>query len=194
MYLVLDTETTGVRGDVRLVQLAWQGFNAQRVQISLNNVLIRPEGFVIPPDATAVHGITTEHALRWGVDLADALADLRTEITAVIEPARILVGHNLTYDLRVLEGEYRRLHLPSPFDGLPRLDTMLTTVELCAIPRSMGSGYKWPKLTELYFVLFDEEFPAHDAGADVAACARCLWELQARGVIELPEGSQAVAA
>jgi len=77
---------------------------------------------------------------------------------------------------------------------LPRLDTMLTTVELCAIPRSMGSGYKWPKLTELYFVLFDEEFPAHDAGADVAACARCLWELQARGVIELPEGSQAVAA
>ena len=193
MYLVLDTETTGVKGDVRLVQLAWQGFNAQRVQVALQNTLIRPAGFRIPPDATAVHGITTEYALQWGMGLAEALEQLSAEIANPLGPAHVLVGHNLTYDLRVLEGEYRRLHLPSPFDGLPRLDTMLTTVELCAIPRDMG-GWKWPKLQELYFVLFDEDFPAHDAGADVAACARCLWELQDRRVIELPVGSQAVAA
>ena len=193
MYLVLDTETTGVKGDVRLVQLAWQGFNPARVQVSAQNVLIRPEGFRIPPEATAVHGITTEQALEWGIDLAEALEQLSAEIANPLGPARVLVGHNLAFDLRVLEGEYKRLRMLAPFNGLPRIDTMLATVELCAIPRDLG-GYKWPKLQELYFVLFDDEFPAHDAGADVAACARCLWELQGRGIIELPEGSQAVAA
>jgi hypothetical protein len=54
--------------------------------------------------------------------------------------------------------------------------------EYCALPRKNG-GYKPPKLIELHEILFGESFVgAHDAAADVRACARCFFELKKRGV------------
>lgn len=69
--------------------------------------------------------------------------------------------------------------------GKPRICTMLESVYHCKIPFGYKKGYKWPKLTELYKTLFNEEFEgAHGALADIEATAKCFFELKKLGVIK----------
>jgi DNA polymerase III epsilon subunit-like protein len=187
MFLVLDTETTGVTASARLVQLAWRLYDRDRELVDADTSLIAPVGFVIPPEATAVHGITTEKARADGVRLVWALERLQDAAIS----AHILVAHNLAFDVRVLEYESRRLGRYPHVLLLKRIDTMRATTQFCAIESpNLLRGYKWPKLIELHHKLFETDFEAHDAGADADACARCLWALIDRGVIALPQGSQ----
>jgi DNA polymerase-3 subunit alpha len=69
MFLILDTETTGLPdkydapvSDVdnwpRLVQLAWQLFDDKGELIGSEDYIIRPEGFTIPFSAQKIHGIS----------------------------------------------------------------------------------------------------------------------------------------
>jgi hypothetical protein len=54
---------------------------------------------------------------------------------------------------------------------------MEKTTNFCAIQGPYG--YKWPKLSELYFKLFQSNFEeAHNAAADIKATAKCFWELK----------------
>ncbi|MBC7525895.1 MAG: 3'-5' exonuclease, partial [Flavobacterium sp.] len=56
------------------------------------------------------------------------------------------------------------------------------TTNFCAIPGPYG--YKWPKLSELHYKLFQTGFEeAHNAAADIQATAKCFWELKRMGKI-----------
>ena len=58
---------------------------------------------------------------------------------------------------------------------------MLSTVDFCKIPGRFKGQFKWPKLQELYFKLFNGNFEdAHDAMGDVNALVMCFWELRRR--------------
>ena len=84
MFLVFDTETTGLPkienapvSDVdnwpRLVQLSWQLHDALGALVEYHNYIVKPDGFVIPIDAKMVHGISTEHAMKYGKPLNEVL-------------------------------------------------------------------------------------------------------------------------
>uniref|UniRef100_UPI0035C670C3 exonuclease domain-containing protein n=1 Tax=Serratia quinivorans TaxID=137545 RepID=UPI0035C670C3 len=72
-----DTETTGLPNwkvpsdspeQPHLVQLAGVLSNAETgEEIQSMNVIIKPDGWEIPEEVTAVHGITTEYALEHGI-------------------------------------------------------------------------------------------------------------------------------
>lgn len=75
MYLFFDTETTGlpknwkasvtdVNNWPRLVQLAYLFYDKNGAKISGGDYIIKPVGFTIPADASRIHGITTERAIR----------------------------------------------------------------------------------------------------------------------------------
>ncbi len=54
---------------------------------------------------------------------------------------------------------------------------MERTTNFCAIDGPYG--YKWPKLSELHFKLFNTGFEeAHNAAVDIKATAKCFWELK----------------
>ena len=70
MYLFFDTETTGLpkrwnapvtdlENWPRLVQLAWIMYDDRGNMLESRDVIVKPEGFTIPPEASRVHGITT---------------------------------------------------------------------------------------------------------------------------------------
>ena len=60
---------------------------------------------------------------------------------------------------------------------------MQATIDYCGIPFPDGNGYKFPRLEELYEVLFKQQMKdAHNALADVEACAKCFFELMERGI------------
>ncbi|MCL2877218.1 MAG: 3'-5' exonuclease [Acidobacteria bacterium] len=191
MYLVIDCETTGLPKDrnapirdvdnwPRVIQLAWALYDETRTALETVGCLIRPEGFVVPDDVQRIHNITTERALSEGKELAETLRAL----ASAAAKAKVLIAHNLDFDMSVIAAEYLRFGLDPPFGGKKRICTMRQSAEFCAI--AGRRGFKWPKLSQLHQKLFGSDFEeAHDAGADVAACARCFFALIDRGVISV---------
>lgn len=190
MFLFFDTETTGLPrmwnapvSDTdnwpRMVQLAWLVLNDWGQEISSGNRIIKPEGFLIPEDVSRIHGITTEIAKNEGIPLDQVLL----EFVKDLQKSEILVGHNISFDEKILGAEFYRRGVINDFFDRPKICTMQGSAKYCRIDNGRG-GYKWPKLMELHEKLFDEAFDnAHDALADVKATARCFFELRQRGVL-----------
>ena len=191
MYLIVDCETSGLPtnwrapvSDVanwpRAIQVAWALFDAQKARLLASARIVRPEGFTIPADAVRVHGITTERARAEGRPISDVLGDL----TAAAASAQVFVAHNASFDASVIGAEYLRLGLKPPFGAETMICTMRQSADYLRIPGPYG--YKWPTLDELHRALFGTGFSgAHDAAADVEACADCFFELVKRGVIRV---------
>ncbi|KAF0125398.1 MAG: DNA polymerase III subunit epsilon [Elusimicrobia bacterium] len=189
-YLFFDTETTGLPRrwgapltDLdnwpRLVQLAYMAYDAEGNRLAAADTLVKPVGFTIPEEASRVHGITTERALKDGRDLLVVLNEFR----ALLDRTKYLIAHNMGYDEKIIGAEFLRVGMTDIPASIVKICTMHSTTEYCEIPGNRG--YKWPKLMELHHKLFAADFEgAHDASADVAATAKCFWELKKRGVIK----------
>ena len=189
MYLFFDTETTGLPKNYkapvtnisnwpRLVQLAWQVYGENSQLIDSQDFIIKPEGFVIAKEASNVHRITTEKAINEGHDLEMVLNLFNSQISK----ASVLIAHNMNFDEKIVGAEFIRKDIENQLFKKKRICTMLASVDYCKIDGYYG--YKWPKLEELYFKLFRENFEdAHDASVDIAATAKCFWELKKLGVL-----------
>tara|TARA_B110000046_G_scaffold164014_1_gene179297 strand:- start:663 stop:2858 length:2196 start_codon:yes stop_codon:yes gene_type:complete len=190
--LFFDTETTGLPKNwkapvhqlnnwPRLVQIAWQVYNSNGDLLEEHEHVIKPVGFIISSEAIAVHKITTEKALETGVDLLTILKAFSSSVNG----CGLLVAHNYSYDYNIMGSELLRNGLENSLYEKEHICTMNASTEFCKIPGPYGS--KWPKLEELYDILFSESFNAHDALDDIRATARCFWELEMRGIIFLPK-------
>lgn len=192
MILFFDTETTGKAKDwnasldnldnwPRLVQLGFLLYDYNGNELGKGNYLIRPNGFTIPNEATAVHGITTEMATKNGLPL-----ELVNRIFYyLLKFSDCLVAHNFQYDAAVVGAEFIRGTIPNILQQKRTICTMQASMDVCKLPGKYGD-YKWPSLKELHTHLFGHEFEgAHDAFSDIQATAKCFWELKSRGVIEL---------
>jgi DNA polymerase-3 subunit epsilon len=185
MYLFFDTETTGLSGTSdRIVQIAWVLTDAVGNVLAEESHIIKPVGFSIPSGATAIHGITTERAIRDGRPAREVLLALEKNAPST----RCLVAHNMTFDLKFLRMEYENIQRTFPFPSTPMFCTMKQTTALCALPKLSGApGAKWPKLQELHWHLFHRHFDGdHDALADAKACMRCFFELKRQELIVAP--------
>lgn len=192
MYLIFDTETTGIPHNKtapitdldnwpRLVQLAWQLHDAKGKLLSCQNLLIRPDGFDIPYKAEQIHGISTKRALDDGQPLKTVLE----LFVADLHRTALLVGHNIEFDINILGAEFIRQQLDhAPLLDLGKVDTGVVSTDFCQLTGGIGGRLKMPRLTELHEKLFGKDFgDAHDASYDVAATARCYFGLLERKVI-----------
>lgn len=191
MYLFFDTETTGLPKNwkapvndlnnwPRMVQLAWEAYDAQGNLLDRNNHLIKPVGYKIPADATKIHGITTERALAGGENLAEVLGTFEQQL----KTAMVLVAHNIEFDEKIVGAELLRNNFAIGLLNKKRLCTMKTkqVIDYCRLAGPYG--YKWPSLAELHKKLFKTTFTeAHNAAADIAITAKCFWELRRLGVL-----------
>ncbi|MDC1109051.1 3'-5' exonuclease, partial [Flavobacteriaceae bacterium] len=186
MYLIFDTETTGLPKkwnapvtDIdnwpRCVQLAWQVHDKLGNCIDNKDFLIKPDGYNIPYDSEKIHGISTELAEEDGYNLLDVLK----QFNEAVKESKFVIGHNVKFDLNIMGCEFHRANLQNNLDVANILDTCYEkTALLCMIPGGRGGKYKFPTLTELHSFLFSKPFAeAHNATADVEATARCFLEL-----------------
>ncbi|MDF1498037.1 MAG: 3'-5' exonuclease [Patescibacteria group bacterium] len=190
MYLFFDTETTGLpkKWDVpakdlenwpRLVQIAWIYLDENGNEISSESKIIKPEGFIIPEESSKIHGITTQIALKKGVDLKKILL----KYLEMTNKSKYLVAHNMSFDEKIIEAEFIRKKISNSLFQPKKICTKEIATEFCQIPGAYG--FKWPTLSELHNKLFGNDFEdAHDALVDVKACARCFFELKKKSVIE----------
>jgi DNA polymerase III epsilon subunit-like protein len=195
MILFFDTETTGLPKNwkapvtdlnnwPRLVQLAYLVYDFDGTLIHSCNEIVKPNGFTIPLDASNIHGITTEIANQRGSNITDVF-----EIFLIhLKRAKVIVAHNMAYDVKIIGSELIRLGLDNILDSKEKICTMESTVDLCKIDGPYG--YKWPKLEELHRFLFNHDFDgAHDALADIQATAKCFWELKKQKIVEVTNRS-----
>lgn len=193
MYLIFDTETTGIPHNKtapltdlenwpRLVQIAWQLHDAHGKLLTQHNCLIKPDGFDIPFKAEQVHGISTKRANEEGIPLAEVLKSLQKDL----ESTQLLVGHNIEFDINIIGAELIRQSIdPEPFLAIQRLDTGIASTEFCQLQGGIGGKLKMPRLSELHEKLFGEDFiDAHDASYDVDATARSFFGLIKKRVVD----------
>lgn len=191
MYLVFDTETTGLPQNFnaplsdtdnwpRMVQIAWQLHDDMGNLIENQDYIIKPEGYDIPFNASRIHGITTKLAHEEGRDLEEVL----NEFNEVLKKAKFGVGQNVEFDYKIIGAEFFRKNIENQLQELPKADTMHLATDFTAIPSGKGGKFKSPKLEEIYEKLYGEKFDeAHNAAADVNATAQVFFELMRVGVI-----------
>jgi DNA polymerase III epsilon subunit-like protein len=200
LLLLFDTETTGLprfergygRGfpdpmaktanynGCRVVSLAWMVVRqADHVVLREASGLVRPEGFAIPAEAQAVHGISTAHALAAGEPF-DAVA---ARFVADLRECGAVGGHNVDFDVHVLGAEFARRGRAREREGPCNAYTSFALPALIGLPRvcTMALGKRHlgqarnPKLSVLYETIFGRPLDgAHDAFVDTLACYRCL--------------------
>ncbi|CAA7193688.1 DNA polymerase III subunit alpha [Chryseobacterium potabilaquae] len=191
MYLIFDTETTGLPKNFnaplsdsenwpRMVQIAWQLHDDNGTLIENQDFIIKPEGYDIPFNAARIHGITTKIANDEGRDLQEVLE----EFSKVIDKVRVVSGHNVEFDYNIVGAEFYRKTIKDNLQEKPKADTMILGTNFCQLGGGKGGRFKPPKLEELYEKLYGNKFDeAHNAAADVNATAQVFFEMMRIGVI-----------
>ncbi len=192
MYLIFDTETTGLPLNwkapltnfsnwPRMVQLAWQIHDINGKLVKTQDYIIKPNGFDIPFNAEKIHGISTDRANKEGVEIIEVL----NIFLADIRDSQFIIGHNILFDKNIVGCELLRSDMLNILDDIKYIDTKDESTNFCKIPGGKGGSFKWPSLTELHLKLFGEDFSdAHNAAADVDATARSFLELLRIGEIK----------
>ena len=215
--MVFDTETTGLPDRVpgaiwgspseywpytmndkyenaRIVSIAWAFIhNYNKTSLASKDIseYIRyPEGFIEIP-TTAIHGISFDQAQTKGIPMVDILE--KCGLADAILDCDYLIGHNVMFDVHILQNELYRLGSDKSMECALKIDKMKAlgrTIctgeigkEICQIEYKSRSGkdtnrikkFKMPKLKELHNHLMGAEHEyQHSASGDVRAVLNCL--------------------
>jgi DNA polymerase-3 subunit epsilon len=173
--LMYDTETTGLPnwktpsgGDDQphMVQIGALLVNAETKEIIKElDVIIKPDGWVIPQETIDVHGITNEHAAEVGIPEKEAIQMLLDMHTSYLGCER--VAYNKTFDQRIV-----RIGLKRFFDEPTQEKWAIKEDHHCAMRMAQkAAGIKSLKLVDAYKHFTGEEMEgAHNAMADTKGC------------------------
>lgn len=189
-----DTETSGLPDfkagpesstQPRVIQIAGIQSDENGNVLNQVNLIINPEqeGFVIPEQASNVHGITTENMNKDGIPSRIGIP----VFMKMFNTSDLVVAHNISFDNFLMRSECLKLGLEK--NDVAKFCTMKSSTNIVKIPpteKMVAAGFtnfKSPNLQEAHKFFFGESFEgAHDAFADVKACMRVYFELKRRGV------------
>ena len=192
MYLVFDTTPLSMPKNwkalaeetyawPRMIHLAWEHFDADSNIIKSQNILIKPDGYEIPYEGTAKHGVDHDEAVAKGLSVLEVLE----KFSEAVKASEYVIAHNLTFNERIIGAEYIRQNLPNPLISSDNYCLMREATYYCKIPSKTG-GYKWPSLSELFKKCFGTGYEgANHADQDVRAAAMCFFKLLEIDMIEL---------
>jgi DNA polymerase III subunit epsilon len=180
-FLVLDTETTGFPlknlkataknifnwNTCRIVQIAWEVYAniESEAPITRKCYMIRPNGFTIPTDSSAIHGIYHDEALAQGIPLSQAIDELMNDI--IVHETQTIVAHNMSFDSNAILSEMFRAKSEYAL-------TWQVLDKYCTMMKGTRRGGKWQKLEALYQTLIgplDQGMLLHRADVDTKLCA-----------------------
>ncbi|ARP72974.1 DNA polymerase III subunit epsilon [Streptomyces pluripotens] len=168
-----DLETTGtdVESD-RIVTAAVVRLEPDGAVSAERTWLLDP-GVVIPEQASAIHGISTDHARRHGVPASSAIDEITQAVVGVLHSGTPLVVMNARYDLSLLDRECRRYRLKSISERLgvepsPVIDPLVIDKHVDPYRKGKRALHA---LCAHYGVSLED---AHDARADAVAAARVV--------------------
>jgi len=172
--IYFDTETTGLR-DAEICQLSYVVDNG--VETYGKNFFFSVHS--MNPVAEAVHGFSLEalEVLSHGLYFKDSIEEFDQDF----RDAELIVAHNASFDIAMMQGEYRRLNREFSYNSY--LCTMRFMTPFMKLRRNSGNGFKYPSLSELaacyikdyslvddcVLAFFGAECKFHDARYDAAS-------------------------
>lgn len=177
MILVYDFETTGIPDYKAPSSAPHQPHIVSVAAVLMDNLFtvmdtytatVRPDGWTIPAEAAAVHGIDTERATATGIPEPDAVAALYD----LSRHAVSRLGFNESFDARIMRIALKR-YAPHHADIWKAQDArcvMRACHPFTKLKQAGSNRPKVPKLSEAVRILLGREHvDAHDAMADVRA-------------------------
>ncbi|MEV5770129.1 exonuclease domain-containing protein [Streptomyces antimycoticus] len=184
--LAFDTETTGTNVEEdRIVTAAAIGVG--RGEPAEPHTWLANPGIDIPEEATAVHGISTEHAHTKGMPAEQTIDSITTVVAGHLNRGVPIVGHNVVYDLTILDRECRRYGLPTLLDRYedsviwPVIDTRVLDQHVLPFRRRVSEtqgARQLITLAQVYGFGWDEE-AAHGSEYDALMAARIAYKINA---------------
>lgn len=192
--LFIDTETTGLPLNDKLtytnvdnwpflVQVALIIEDDNFGILAKRSFILKPENYTIPASSTKIHGISNKKANDEGENRDKVISFL----DKVLYCSDVIIGHNIMFDINVIKAEIIKVK------GLDNslftqkehkiIDTMKMGVNICKLPNlsiftHQNNPYKYPKLNELYYKLFNRHFSnQHNAMSDIQATYDCYYKL-----------------
>jgi DNA polymerase-3 subunit epsilon len=168
-----DLESTGVDPDTARIVTAFVGVVTPDAASWSLDLLVNP-GVPIPKEASDIHGITDEEAQRNGMPPTDATAKITDGLCRAWQEGAPVIGHNVAYDMTVLDRELGRHWNRNLEIRGPVIDTMV--LDKHVDPYRKGKR-TLTAVTEHYGVKLGG---AHDAAEDAVAAARVAWVIAHR--------------
>lgn len=201
MILVFDTETSGkanfnlppsASSQPKLVQLGLQLLDPLTLQMRAQfETLVSHDSLVIESGAFDAHGIRTEDAQAYGIPLYEAVGIFE----AFRQKATVLVAHNYEFDSIIMRSSYARIDKPLESNGAISICTMRGMTTHMRLPNPGRPGFKWPKLSEAFKFCTGRDIEnAHNALADVSACAEVYRWLKRHQVVSSPPIAEPIPA
>ncbi len=190
--LFYDTETTGMplwsepshlKAQPHIVQLAAVLTDDEGEPGETLDKIIRPDGWAIPDEMAAFHGITTERALDEGEPVEDVLL----AFLGMWEDGPMRVGFNEGFDARMI-----RIAMKQLGDGWPHDEwkagkknafcCMFKSRKICNVPNPGKAGNKNPTLEEAHQHFTGKPHEdAHTAMGDTLAAKTVYFAIRAHG-------------
>lgn len=182
LIFVLDFETDGlIKNDIypNAIQVSWQIMDENGKIIKKQTELIN-SNFNINSDVFKINRINPEIIIKLGKPISEVLQNIYYDLIH----CSAICAHNLNFDLAILKNEFKKNHIDFDFDKIKKICTMQWGYE--KLKTTENTNPKFPKLTEIYKILFDFEInQMHNSQSDVSILSKCLRELLLRKDIEL---------
>lgn len=191
-YLIIDTETSGLpdfklpADDPSQPRLAAATFipadDEHGIQLDdMRSTLVRPDGWEISPEITAINGLTTKRCADEGRPVALVLE----EYSLLVLQERIVVAYNAQFDTKIMRGELRRAGMPDLFEETPNICLMRTCQKL-GIKNRKGRGF--PSLADAHSHFFGGDPPEqHTSLADATSASLIFRVLKERQLLPEPQ-------
>lgn len=189
-YACIDVESNGLPDykkpaddpcQPRLASLGLVRLDDDLTVLHEQEFLVRPDGWEMKPEATAVNGLTTEQLLRDGEPIGLVLDIYATLIAA----GHAIAAYGAQHDCKLLRGELRRAGRDDLFEKTGNVCLMRACLPL-KIPKANGKG-GWPRLEDAcrHFGIEPESTP-HRAIEGARRAAQILRRLAEAGALPAP--------
>lgn len=169
MYIILDTETTGLShtnnykdlekyDNSRMVQLSYMICDNDFNQIIMKDFIIKRNNFEI--NNTEFHNITNEISDTDGINLNEVSNEFYKDILN----AKYIIAHNAIFDINILKSEFYRNELNHIIDELDNkiiICSMEKTKYIVNAKNKKTNKIKYPSLNELYYYTCGENMTNH---------------------------------
>ncbi len=205
VFLFLDTETNGLPRDFKIapihhqfwpeiVSIAWEQYNLDTSVVPYKWTLTDRQYFVIKPSSPTVKWSTESEAIH-KISLAEAISGVDIAVALnlfddALARSDYIVAHNLNFDRSVIQAAMHRAKRKSVWMHTgDEICSMMNSIEIVKIPRAKpikDDRYKWPKLSELHYFLFKDEYKEctlHNSLGDTQCLVKCYKELVNRGLL-----------
>lgn len=159
-YIVIDVETSGLYiyknadgtphpadapDQPRVAEFAMITCDDDFNVISEFQAYIKPDGWEMTPETTAINGLRTEELALAGIPIVEALTVYHDAILA----GHVVVAHNAQFDVKAMRGESRRVGVPDLFEETPNVCTMRSAMKLNPkVKKANGKG-GFPSLADV---------------------------------------------